>query len=155
MFDGFSIFTGFLNREFISKWLLRNIPRSFAPPRIYSPSRIYLTWSEETLVRDWSGAARAGARSRLTGRLGCQLLGVGGFQHLQKSSACDARFCTLFVSTRNFFVLLQQVTTNVVYWGFLFHRKMVVLFFHIVLITCYISLFLCYMARRLQPLVQS
>lgn len=56
-----------------SAGLLQHIPRSFTPPRIYSPTRIYLTWSGETLVHDWRGAARAGTRASLTGRQGCQL----------------------------------------------------------------------------------
>lgn len=56
-----------------SAGLLQHIPRSFTPPRIYSPTRIYLTWSGETLVHDWRGAARAGTRASLTGRRGCQL----------------------------------------------------------------------------------
>lgn len=97
-----------------SAGLLRHIPQSFSPPHIYTPTRIYLTWLEETQVRDWRGAARAGTRARLTGRQGCQLCFFVFFTFATIKCFRFALLYFVYVFNSQLLVLFHKVATKAV-----------------------------------------
>lgn len=101
MFVDFSIFMVFLDRDIISKWLLRSAAAHssfYVPPPLYSLGWIDLTWIQQILVCDWLDSARAMEISILIGLRRCQFLSriVAYSFHLWLCS-----FLFLWYSTRN------------------------------------------------------